>query len=301
MTKLVSIIMNCFNGEAYLREALDSIINQTYQNWELIFWDNKSTDNSLKILSTYKDERIRCFISENHGTLGDGRSQAIKKIKGDFIAFLDTDDIWYKNRLEESIKEFNRSDDICLVYSNTHFFNEKMKKKLYKEIKPSGYITNKLLVNYNLSLESVTINNTHLKKLEQMFDNQFSHIADFDLFLRISSLGKCRYINKVLSGWRVHENNDSFKRPYLFIKERKDWISKYENEKIFKPYKNEIRELNMICSAEEKLNNNNIFAINNILELSNHNFIEKRNMIKFIISCIPILKNIYRLKKLFKI
>jgi len=299
MTKLVSIIMNCFNGEAYLREALDSVINQTYQNWELIFWDNMSTDSSLKILNSYKDKRIKYFIAKKHGTLGEGRSQVIKLANGDYISFLDTDDIWYKNRLEESMKEFKNSDDICLVYSNTYFFNEKMKKKLYRKKQPSGIITNRLLVNYNLSLESVTINKTHLKKLDLMFDNQFSHIADFDLFIRISSLGKCKYINKVLSGWRMHENNDSFKRPYLFIKEKRDWINKYKNNKIFRNYKNEINELNFICNAEEKLNNKNIFLINNILDLRGHKFTENKNMLKFILSCIPILKSIYRLKKLY--
>ena len=61
---LVSIIMNCLNGEKYLNSAIDSVINQTYKNWELIFWDNRSTDNSANILKKYKDKRIKYFYSK---------------------------------------------------------------------------------------------------------------------------------------------------------------------------------------------------------------------------------------------
>ena len=295
---LVSVIMNCYNGEKYLRESLDSLIKQTYNNWELIFWDNVSSDNSKKILLSYIDSRINYFQSDKHGTLGDGRSQAILKAKGDFIAFLDSDDIWYPNRLSECISEFNKSKEICLVYSNTIFFSKKNKRILYSSIQPSGDITEKLLVNYNLSLESVTIRKKFLDKLQIKFDNKFSHIADFDLFVRISTKGKSNYLNKVLCGWRMHSENDSFKRPYLFIKERRDWIKKYKEDDMFLAFNHEIEELRLICDAEEKLDDNNLFAINNIFQLRNYKFINKKNRLKFILSCLPIIKLIYKLKRL---
>ena len=63
---LVSILMNCFNGEIFLREAIESVLKQSYKNWELIFWDNKSTDKSIQIASSYKDERIRIFRNQKH-------------------------------------------------------------------------------------------------------------------------------------------------------------------------------------------------------------------------------------------
>ncbi len=298
--KLVSIIMNCFNGEKYLREALDSIINQTYENWELIFWDNISTDNSISILETYHDKRIRYFLADKHGTLGDGRSKAIEKVRGDYIAFLDTDDIWYEKRLEESVKAFQTSKNISLVYSNTEFFSVNSKKRLYKSAQPSGSITSKLLINYNLSLESVTISKKYLNKLDIMFDNKFSHIADFDLFVRLSTLGQCKYIDKVLCGWRMHMNNDSFKRPYLFILERRNWIEKYHGSKLFEGYKSEIDELNFLCKTEDKLSSKNIFDVNNILEIRKHKFMGKKNFIKYVISCLPLFKSFYKLRFLIK-
>ena len=90
---LVSIIMNCYNGAKYLQESLRSVINQTYQNWELIFWDNISSDDSKKIFSNFNENRFKYFLNDKHSILYHARNQAIKKANGDFIAFLDTDDV----------------------------------------------------------------------------------------------------------------------------------------------------------------------------------------------------------------
>ena len=79
---LVSIIMNCFNGELFLRDAIESLINQTYDNWELIFWDNKSNDKSIKIIKSFKEKRIKCFSSKKYHRLYKARNFAIKKTRG---------------------------------------------------------------------------------------------------------------------------------------------------------------------------------------------------------------------------
>ena len=77
---LISVIMNCFNGQDYLDEALKSILNQTYENWELIFWDNKSEDESGKIFKSYTDKRFRYFYSEKYTSLYEARNLAIEKM-----------------------------------------------------------------------------------------------------------------------------------------------------------------------------------------------------------------------------
>ena len=91
---LVSVIMNCYNGEKYLTESLSSLLSQNYSNWELIFWDNLSTDNSKKIFKNFNDKRFKYFLADKHTVLYEARNLAIKKTSGDYIAFLDTDDIW---------------------------------------------------------------------------------------------------------------------------------------------------------------------------------------------------------------
>ena len=90
---LVSIVMNCFNGERFLKEAIDSIYNQTYENWEIIFWDNSSSDNSALIAKSY-DQKLKYFRSDKTTLLGVARDMAIKKAHGKFVAFLDTDDLY---------------------------------------------------------------------------------------------------------------------------------------------------------------------------------------------------------------
>ena len=92
--QLVSIIMNCYNGEKFLKEAINSVYNQKYQNWEIIFWDNQSTDKSKEIIETLKNDKVKYFYSKEHTNLGKARAEAINKASGDFIAFLDVDDLW---------------------------------------------------------------------------------------------------------------------------------------------------------------------------------------------------------------
>ena len=99
--ELVSIILNCYNGEKYLKDALETVINQSYYNWELIFWDNKSTDNSAKILRTFKIKKLKYFLSKKHTSLYAARNLAIKKATGEYIGFIDADDLWEKNKLKQ--------------------------------------------------------------------------------------------------------------------------------------------------------------------------------------------------------
>ena len=103
---LVSIIMNCYNGETYLIDAIKSILGQTYKNFEVIFWDNQSKDESANIFKSFDDKRLNYYYSKKHTTLYEARNLAIKKSKGEFIAFLDTDDIWASNKLYLQIKKY---------------------------------------------------------------------------------------------------------------------------------------------------------------------------------------------------
>ena len=90
---LVTVVMNCYNGEKYLRMALDSVVEQTYTNWEIIFWDNQSKDKSAEIFKSYKDNRFKYFYAHEHTTLYKARNLAINRAKGDFISFLDVKEI----------------------------------------------------------------------------------------------------------------------------------------------------------------------------------------------------------------
>ena len=128
--KLVSVIVNCHNGQRFLKDCLKSAINQTYKNWELIFWDNFSTDESKKILSRFKDKRIKYFKSKKFTSLYKARNLAIQNANGEFISFLDTDDMWQIDKLEKHMDFFSKNIDYEIVYSNYYIYDEAKKKNL---------------------------------------------------------------------------------------------------------------------------------------------------------------------------
>ena len=121
--------MNCHNGERYLKQSLKSVLIQTYKNWELIFWDNSSTDDSKQVFKSFKDKRFKYFKSSKFNTLYKSRNLAIKKCKGDLICFLDTDDWWSKNKLLSQIKLFKKNKNISFVFSNYYQYFQRIKKR----------------------------------------------------------------------------------------------------------------------------------------------------------------------------
>lgn len=133
---LISIVVNCFNSDKYLEIALDSAISQTYKNWEIIFWDNQSTDNSASIVNSYNDDRIKYFYAPVHTPLGEARNLAIEKAQGLWIACLDCDDIWHKEKLQFAFEEWNNcehKDSVALIYSKTVYIDENSKPFKYFE------------------------------------------------------------------------------------------------------------------------------------------------------------------------
>ena len=122
---LVSVIINCHNGEKFLNKSIQSVINQTYNNWEIIFWDNKSTDKSEQIVRSFKDRRIKYFKSNKFQRLYKTRNLAIKNSKGKYLCFLDTDDLWNKNKLSAQINLIKKKIAKLFIL----IFLLKMKKK----------------------------------------------------------------------------------------------------------------------------------------------------------------------------
>ena len=127
---LVSILMNCYNCERYLEEAVQSVLNQTYQNWELILWDNQSKDSSSKVYKKFNDTRLKYFFSDKHTDLGGARAKAFKYLKGDYVAVLDSDDLWFPDKLEKQLKLFS-NPEVGIVISDTLFFDKNNERPLY--------------------------------------------------------------------------------------------------------------------------------------------------------------------------
>ena len=209
---IVSIIMNCFNGEKFLSQSLKSLKEQNFKNWELIFFDNCSTDESKKILLSYKDRRFKYFKSKKFLTLYAARNLAIKKSKGRYICFLDVDDWWHKDKLKLQINLLLKNKRIKFVYTNYYLYFEKNKKSkiLFNDKLPEGFITQELLNNYCIGILTVMIRKEIF--LKNKFDKSYNIIGDFDLFLRLSKKYEIKSIQKPLSYYRNHNENLSKKK-----------------------------------------------------------------------------------------
>jgi len=211
----VSIIMNCYNGEQYLKEALESIIKQTYKNWELIFWDNQSTDKSASIFKSYTDSRFKYYYASIHTGLGEARKKAIKKTTGKWIAFLDVDDIWLPDKLSEQIKVINcyRYDNIGLIYGKTYFLEMNGKKKEYFIYQSydrklfEGHIFRDLLFKSNfIPFLTVIVNK---KAYEEVggFSSYFKQSPDYYLFTLIAEKYIVKAVKKRIAIYRLHSDN----------------------------------------------------------------------------------------------
>ena len=222
---LVSIIVNCFNGEKYLRESLNTIVAQTYKNWELIFCDNQSTDNSKKIFYSYKNKKFKYFKTKKFVSLYEARNFAISKSKGEFLSFLDVDDLWQKNKLKEQIKFF-KNPKVGVVYGNLFILKKNKKKIYYKKKLKEGFIYNELIKNYTVGILTTIIRKQLLFKEKIFFNTKYNIIGDFDLFLRLAKKCIFKTIQFPVATYRIHDKNLSLLKRKTEIKEFKDWFKK---------------------------------------------------------------------------
>ena len=192
---LVSVIINCYNGEKYLSESINSAINQTYKNLEIILWDNQSTDKSKFIISNFKDKRINYYLSEEHTTQYEARRRAVQKCKGEFIAFLDVDDYWAVNKIAKQIPFFE-NPDIGFVCSNAWIVDDR-KNKIYKAFNklPSGRVLNDLLKKNFITMSSLVLRRTKYMSLKTGFNPNYEIIGDFDLLLQLALISNLGSVN----------------------------------------------------------------------------------------------------------
>ena len=204
--------MNCYNGEEFLKQSIDSVINQTFGNWELIFWDNQSNDNSAKIFKNYKDNRLKYYLANNKTSLHEARNLALSKTSGELITFLDTDDYWFKEKLELQVNEFCKKKELTTVYSKiqVNYHNRLIPNKVIPaQNLPSGNIYDSLILNYNISFLAIIFKKKNLSNFPKIFNTKFDLISDFDFVLRHSKINEFLPIQKPLMVYRKHKNSMS--------------------------------------------------------------------------------------------
>ena len=193
-------------------------------------FDDNSSDDSKKIFDSYKSDKLKYFISKKHTTLYEARNFALKECKGEYIAFIDSDDTWELDKLERQIKLFN-NDAIGVVYGNLWIYNERLqKKKIFaKNSLIKGKIYSKIFFDYKIGVITSVIKKKVLLKNKFNFESQFNHIGDFDLFIKLSKVSEFDAIQEPVATYRVHGENLSLKNVEQEIIEMKYWLKINEN------------------------------------------------------------------------
>ena len=241
---LVSVILPTYNCARFLPEAIESILLQTYNSYEIIVIDDGSTDNTKEILHPFM-QRIRYIGLEENKGLPTTRNIGIQSARGEYIAFIDADDLWLPEKLETVVTYFDDHPEVSMVYSrhlnideHGHISGESAKKSL-----PSGNVFIRLFSEQNFILTSTAVVQKKVFETTGMFDESFYNCQDWDMWLRISFYFKVAGINKLLVKYRhnphsLSKNRDNVLRyqklvidkTYQAFKDSKNGIS----EKLYK-------------------------------------------------------------------
>lgn len=290
--KKISIVMTSYNYADYIKEAIESVLAQTYSNWELVIVDDGSTDNSVEVIKSYmqKDDRIKLFQHENCQNKGLASSVklGVEKAESEWIAFLESDDKFSPNSIEEKIKAIEKNTKIDFIFSNLEMIQDEEKISQYKnyfdEINKNFFDMNSshLISNFHNLIPNVNLIPTFsvvmLKKsiIENCdFFPPCKASVDFYLWAQLSKYN-IYYLNKKLTYWRLHSNS-------YINRDRHNWFTRfYFYSKI---YYFTIADKNLFIRILLMLNyirtrlvyvkfDKNLIKIN----IANHRFIFKKNL-----------------------
>ncbi len=244
---LISVVMSNYNTPIkYLKESIDSVLDQTYSNFELIIIDDGSTDDSLEFIKSYDDPRIKLIVNEENIGLANSLNEGLEVASGEFIARMDTDDICYPERFDKQIKymQENPNTIVCGTWAKTinsqnQWTGETWASPIIKDtdsyrisllfsnnpliIHPSAFFNNKLLLKYNLK-----------------YSNLFPHAEDYELWTRCSKVSNCFILQEKLLQFRRH--NESISGSY----------KKIQTEEAYSIVQTQLEELGLHLSDDIK-------------------------------------------------
>ena len=211
---LVSVVINVRNGAATLPEAVDSVLAQTFGDWELIVWDDCSTDGSADIVASYSDKRIRYFRSDDVVPLGVARQRAMELARGAWIAFLDQDDIWLPHKLESQLAVARDTSDLGLIYGRTVRFYPGGTERDYDQAHeytclPEGDIFVELFTNSCfIAMSSAVFHRSAVAEIGGIPES-ITIIPDYYLYTVIARRFRVAAVQEVVCRYRMHSGNTS--------------------------------------------------------------------------------------------
>ena len=211
----VSVIIHTYNNEKFIAETVESVLNQTYKDYEIIIVDDGSVDGTRDALIPYM-QKIRYHYKENGG-IASAKNAGISLSETEFVAFLDHDDLWVPDKLQLQMEHFNENPQIGLVYAKYTSFRDGKELRTKPEKGYSGWIFKELLSKSFIQTSTVVVKRECLDAVGP-YDETFSLGDEYDMFLRIAQKFQCGFVDKGLTRYRVHDTNAS-NNDFLFDNE----------------------------------------------------------------------------------
>ncbi len=197
--KKVAVLMPVYNGEAFIAEAIDSILAQTFTDFNFYIINDGSTDDTVKIVESYKDERIRLFSLDENSGISTALNEGIKLIEEPYIARMDADDIAVPDRLKLQVSFMDENTNICVSGGNLKII---AKEEIWRYPIAHEDIVSAMLFNNAMAHNAVIMRTNFVKSLNQAYRSEYKGMEDYDLWFRMASKGNLANIDKVLMHYR---------------------------------------------------------------------------------------------------
>lgn len=262
---LVSVIVTTYNRKELLKETIDSILNQTFRDFELIVVDNYSNYDFLSYMKSFNDSRIRSFQNQNNGIIVVNRNYGIKKAKGEYIAVCDDDDLWLPLKLEKQVEFLNSNQEVAVVGS--HYMSIDENGNYLHELKwPVGSVSNffYILTGHNPVGHPCVMYKKKVIEEVGYYREEYSKSEDTDLWFRIYHNGyRCDNIPQILTYYRKHSKQASTVFKDLQHKNHSlaffDFYTKLVKKEI--SYNKIVQYLNVLVWKTEHFSLNNLWNI----------------------------------------
>jgi len=207
MKGLVSIITPSYNSAEFIEETIQSVLNQTYENWEWLISDDRSKDNTAEIIKKYNDPRIKLQVLKQNGGAGNARNKSLERAHGRYIAFLDSDDLWYPEYLETMIN-FLQENNAELAYCNYSRCDEHTMEPILKDFEADKIVTfSNLLKTCRLAPVSTIYDTKRVGKfLFPVKSKREDHVMWLNL---LKVIPKGYPVKKTMAKYRMRENSVS--------------------------------------------------------------------------------------------
>ena len=206
--KLISVIIPTYNRADLIEETINSVLNQTYQNFEILIIDDGSTDNTKAVVGSFKNNRIRYIWQKHGGFPGLTRNNGIKVARGEYVAFLDSDDLWLPQKLDKQIDAFEKNPNILLVSTNGIKFPSNYVQKFFS-IQDNKIMFFRELLKKNLVITSSILMKRSVIKNIGLMDESLRNMQDYDYWLKILKYKdkSILILRNILIKYRIHESN----------------------------------------------------------------------------------------------